>query len=114
MENNTSDDKPRESRINQNLLIAIIGAAATIGATIIGAVMNRQPSAPPTPLVITATSAPATPTHIIFLTNTPEPLPTDTAAPTFTPTIAPSTETATQQVGIYSAILATDIKGILT
>ncbi len=116
MEDKTSSAGPKESKISQNLLIAIIGAVTTIVAAVIPFVLSRNntsPSPSPIPIIITA-----------VVTATPAPfLPTETAVVpptevsfTFTPTLESPTATATAteaaQEGIFNGFLASDIKGV--
>ena len=110
MENKTSADGTKESKISQNVLIAIIGAITTIVATVLPWALNKYNSGPsptPVPIIITVTSPPTLPP-----TNTSLPTLTETSAPTFTPTVELPTATATQQVGIYNLKLATNISGV--
>lgn len=112
MENKPSEEGSKGSKINQNILIAIIGAIATIVATIIPWALNRYNTGPaPTPilLVITATSAPVFPTETVFVSPTE----TATEAFTFTPTVELPTATATLQEGIFDGFLASDIDGFI-
>lgn len=105
MENKNSDDKPKESKINQNILIAIIGSITTIAVAVVPFLLNRANSqTPPTPvpLVITATTIPDFSTETLA--------PKDTLTPT--PTIELPTATATQQVGVFNIKLATNIAGL--
>jgi hypothetical protein len=107
-----SDDGEKESKINQNIMIAIIGSITTIAVAVIPILLNRSKSEPPptpVPLVITATSVPDFSTENLGPTKTLAP--TETAP--FTPTIEAPTATATPQVGIFNGFLASDIKGLI-
>ena len=114
MENKTSSESPKESKISQNLLIAIIGAVTTIVAAVIPFVMSRNNASPaPSPIpiiitaVVTATPAPFLPTETAVVPPTEVPA-------TLTPTLEPPTATATEaaQEGIFNGFLASDIKGV--
>ena len=105
MEDKTTDEGTKGPKINQNLLIAIIGAIATIIATVLPWALNRYNSEP-VPIVITVTSPPVLPTETVFVS------PTETI--TLTPTTEPPTATATPQVGIFNAYLSNDLKGAPT
>ena len=114
MENKSSSEGAKESKISQNVLIAIIGAATTIVAAIIPFVLNRNdtnPSPTPAPLIITAivtaTPLPILPTETVVIPPTEVPFP-------FTPTLEPPTATAAAQEGIFNGFLASDIKGVFT
>jgi hypothetical protein len=104
-----------ESKVSQNVVLAIIGSITTIAVAVIPLLINKANSEPPpspTPLVTTATTIPDFPTQINTPTETLVPTPTETTAPTFTPTIELPAATATAQVGIYNVKLATNASGI--
>ncbi len=116
MEDKTSSAGPKESKISQNLIIAIIGAAATIVAAVVPFVLSRNNASPsqsssPAPLIITAivtaTPMPVLPTETVVIPPTEVPF-------TFTPTLEPPTATAAPQEGIFNGFLASDIKGVFT
>ena len=91
-----SSDLPPKRGINQNLLIGIIGAVATIIAAIIPSFINKPEGTP----TITAEATKEIPT----LTSLP---PTEA----FTATPEPPTATATTAFGLYDAYLALDEGG---
>lgn len=97
--------QPQKSHINQNLVIAIIGAAATLTAAILPWALDRiaEAKASPTPIPATFTVAP-----IEFTATT-----TTSAAASSTPTLEPPTQTPTptEETGIYNAYLAFDFDG---
>ncbi|MBI5825864.1 MAG: hypothetical protein HZB18_17700 [Chloroflexi bacterium] len=101
--------KPQKGHLNQNLVIAIIGAVATLGAAIIPWMLDRAAKAEPTPTAIQATFTVEAP---------PEATATSTLIPaSATPTAEPPTATAappTEETGIYNAFLAFDFEGKLT
>ena len=85
--------KPR-IRINQNMLIAIIGAGATLLAALLPSIIEAfKPVPEPTMTPIPAT---ATFTHV---------------PPTLTPTPIPPTSTPTIAIGIYDVFLSMDQAG---
>jgi hypothetical protein len=86
---------------NQNILIAIIGAGATVLAGILPTLIDR--AAVPAP---TETAAPPSVTATFTSTSIP---PTATITPTFTP--VPPSETPTTPIGIYNAYLTLDEEG---
>jgi len=108
MTHNSEDNQSSGSKINQNVLIAIIGAVATILAAIIPWILSRPnaETSTPTPLVITVMATQA------LSTETLGPL-TETTAFTFTPTAEPPAATETPQVGIFDGFLSIDIKGVI-
>jgi hypothetical protein len=111
METKTSEEK-KESKISQNMLIAIIGAITTIIAAVIPVILNNRSNAQsptPVPIIITATLATVLPTE----TPTLAPTLTETPAFTFTPTVELPTATATPQEGIFNEFLAADIDGFI-
>jgi hypothetical protein len=111
METKTSEEK-KESKISQNMMIAIIGAITTIVAAVIPVILNNRSnaqSATPVPIIITATLAPVLPTE----TPTLAPTLTETPAFTVTPTVELPTATATPQEGIFNELLAADIDGFI-
>ncbi len=110
-ETNETPPKPQKAPINQNLVIAIIGAVATVIAAVIPWALDRASRAEPTPTAIQATftaEAPleATATVQVASTNTEIP-----ASSTPEPTI---TATQTQETGVYNAYMAFDFEGKLT
>lgn len=114
MENKSSSEGAKESKISQNVLIAIIGAATTIVAAIIPFVLSRNDASPsPTPApviitaIVTATPLPILPTETVVIPPTEVPF-------TFTPTLEPPTATAAPREGIFNGFLASDIKGVFT
>ena len=87
-----------KSRINQNMLIAIIGAAATIFAALLPSMIDAfKPEPAPT-----VTTIP--PTHVPTSTHLPP-------TATLTPTPEPPTATPTTPIGIYDVYLALDAAG---
>jgi hypothetical protein len=108
MTHNSEENQSSGSKINQNVLIAIIGAVATILAAIIPWILSRPNAeiSTPTPLVITVMAIQA------LSTETLAPL-TETTALTFTPTTEPPAATVTPQVGIFDGFLSIDIKGVI-
>ena len=109
MKNENEDNPPpsQKTHLNQNLVIAIIGAVATILAAVIPWALDRAAKAEPDPTsAIQATftiTAPieATATNTVFVTatqtSTPEP-PTETSTPT-------------EEIGIYNPYLTFDFEG---
>ncbi len=97
--------QPQKSHINQNLVIAIIGAAATLTAAILPWALARiaEAKVSPTPIPATFTVAP-----IEFTATT-----TTSAAASSTPTLEPPTQTPTptEETGINNAYLAFDFDG---
>lgn len=97
--------QPQKSHINQNLVIAIIGAAATLTAAILPWALDRiaEAKVSPTPIPATFTVAP---TEFTATTTT-------SAAASSTPTLEPPTQTPTptEETGIYNAYLAFDFDG---
>jgi len=109
-ESNEIPPKPQKASINQNLVIAIIGAVATVLAAVVPWALDRASKAEPTPMVVQATftvAAPveATATVQAAATNTEVP-----ASPTSEPTI---TATPTQETGIFNTYMAIDFEGKL-
>ncbi len=106
-----STEEPKHG-INQNLLIAIIGAAATILAALIPVIINMNKSAP------APTFTPAPPPTTVVFTDTPaaaatsaQPQAAATETNAFTATPVPPSETPTTPVGIYDVYLAQDKAG---
>lgn len=112
MENKPSEPQVKESKINTQVLIAIIGAVTTIATTIITVSLNKEktPEPTPTPMVIVVTNTPAP----IPATETTIP-PTFTEVPptaTFTVTPEPPTPTETAiPTGVYQASLSFEKDG---
>ena len=106
---NGNDDEtppsPQKSHLNQNLVIAIIGAAATLLAAILPWALDRAAKAEPSPTAIQATFTAFAPLESTA-TNTDIPA-------SLTPTLEPPTVTATltEETGIYNAYLAFDFEG---
>lgn len=106
MSKETGENTPQlpKSHLNQNLVIAIIGAIATLTAAILPWALDRiaEGKASPTPVPATFTVAPIESTA----TNT-------TAAASSTPTLEPPTQTATstEETGIYNTFLTFDFAG---
>lgn len=100
--------KPQKAHLNQNLVIAIIGAVATLGAALIPWMLDRAAKAEPTPTAIQATFTVEAPLEATA-TNT-------LVAASATPTAEPPTATAipTEETGVYNAYLAFDFEGKLT
>jgi hypothetical protein len=101
--------QPPKAHLNQNLVIAIIGAVATLAAAIIPWMLDRAAKTEPGPTAIQATftaDAPfeATATDLVVVTASS------------TPTLEPPTATAapTEETGIYNAFLAFDFEGKFT
>ena len=94
--------------INQNLVIAIIGAVATIIAALVPSFVrsNNSQTAPTAAATIAALPS-DTALPLPTFTFTPEP----TSTITLTPTPLPPTETPTTPVGIYDVYLALDRAG---
>ncbi|MBI5965645.1 MAG: hypothetical protein HY863_19385 [Chloroflexi bacterium] len=112
----TPEEGAKASKVDPNVIIAVIGAITTIAVAAIPFLLSRSNEAnaePPTstPLVITATTIPDFPTEMISPTATFAPTLTETSAPTFTPTNEPPTATATRQIGIFNAYLANSLNG---
>lgn len=113
MENKPSEPQVKESKISQNVIIALIGAVTTIVAALIPFLMNREKAPEPTPTPL-----------VVVVTNTPEPvLPTATSVPptftelpptaTFTATPIPPTPTETAiPTGVYQASLSFEKDGV--
>jgi hypothetical protein len=104
MTKHPKDKQTKETRFNQNIMIAILGAATTIFAAIIPWALNRyeaQSRPTPAPIIITATSASSDITQTTALPATVE----------STPTVPSPTPTADVQTGIFDAFLAYDQKG---
>jgi hypothetical protein len=106
MTNYDGNNQPKDSKINQNLLIAVIGAVATLLAAIIPWALNKYESqslSAATPLVFTATfttdqsAVPAVQSSVATATL-PSTVPSPTAA-------------ANAQTGIFNVYLAHDEKG---
>ncbi|MEK6751066.1 MAG: hypothetical protein AABZ00_02275 [Chloroflexota bacterium] len=110
MTKNTNENSPPpKAHLNQNLVIAIIGAVATLAAAIIPWMLDRAAKTEPGPTAIQATftaDAPfeATATDLVVVTASS------------TPTLEPPTATAapTEETGIYNAFLAFDFEGKFT
>lgn len=90
-------------KIEQNVIIAIIGAITTVAVALIPFLMNRansEPTPTPAPLVVTATTAAILPTETVAA------VPSETEAAALTSTPVP-------QTGIFNGFLAADIEGLL-
>ncbi len=100
--------QPQKAHLNQNLVIAIIGAVATLAAAIIPWVLDRAAQAEPSPTAIQATFTVDAPTEIT-VTNTVE----VTATASLTPTLEPptATPTPTEETGIFNTYLTFDFAG---
>jgi hypothetical protein len=107
MEQNGQGGRPARG-INQNMVIAIIGAVATIVAALIPSFNNGSNSQ--TAPTAAATIA-ALPSDTVLPSSTFTFAPESTATETLTPTLLPPTETPTTPVGIYDVYLALDKAG---
>ena len=110
MTNSSGENSPQppKAHLNQNLVIAIIGAIATVMAAVIPWVLDRTSQAttiPPSPTAIQATFTIAAPTEEAVATNTNIPA-SATAEPSITPT-------ATQESGIFNIYTTLDFDGKL-
>lgn len=107
MTKNSENNQGGGSKINQNMMIAIIGAVTTILAAVIPWALNKfeaQPLPTPTPIIVTATLESKNPT--------PSPsAESATPVPTNSHTSPTSTPTADAQTGIFDVYLAYDDKG---
>jgi hypothetical protein len=107
--------QPQKGHLNQNLVIAIIGAIATVMAAVIPWVLDRTSQATPTAIQATFTSDipiqfTATDLESTATTETE----TEVVTASSTPTLESPTATAitpTEEIGIYNAFLARDIEG---
>ena len=102
--------QPQKPHLNQNLVIAVIGAVATVLAAVIPWILDRSSQTVPTPTAIQATftvAAPLEPTSTVEATATNTEIP---ASPTLEPTIE---VTPTQEAGITNAYMAFDFDGKL-
>ena len=105
---NENAPQPQKPHLNQNLVIAIIGAVATVMAAVIPWVLDRTSQVDPTPIAIQATFTAEAP---LEATSTAEAVITSTEIPA-TPTTEPTvTSTPTTETGIYNAFLAFDFDG---
>jgi hypothetical protein len=102
-ENKETPPSTQKAHLNQNLVIAIIGAVATVMAAVIPWVLDRAAQSS-TPAAIQATYTVAAPAEAIGLVETS---PTNTEIPA-TPTIS---VTPTQEAGINNAYMAFDFEG---
>jgi hypothetical protein len=105
--------QPPKVHLNQNLVIAIIGAVATVIAAVIPWALDRASQNTPTPTIIQATFTAEVSTDNFTSTVGSEPTNTDipnspTAEP---PTVTP---TPTAETGIFNAFLAFDFDGKFT
>lgn len=112
MTDNSGENSPQRQKpqLNQNLVIAIIGAVATVLAAVIPWILDRSSQTVPTPTAIQATftvAAPIEPTATVAVAATNTEIP---ASPTLEPTIA---VTPTQEAGITNAYMAFDFDGKL-
>lgn len=112
MTNNTeeSSPQPQKAHLNQNLVIAIIGAVATLAAAIIPWVLDRAAQAGQSPTAILSTFTETAP---LEATETKTAI---AIANTHTPTLEPTataiaTATSTEETGIYNIFLAFDFEG---
>ena len=107
----TPEEGAKPSKVDPNVIIAVIGAITTIAVAAIPFLLSRsneanaEPSSTPIPIIFTVTTAPATPTATFAPTLT------ETSAPANTPTNEPPTATATEQIGIFNAYLANSLNG---
>lgn len=106
MSNSTEGNSPHPPKagLNQNLIIAIIGAVATLLAAIIPWMLDRaSQDATPTPIVVQAT----------FTAEAQEESTATQTQVAASPTPEPPTETATpaEEMGIYNTYLAFDFEG---
>lgn len=111
MTNETNGVPPPKAHLNQNLVIAIIGAVATVMAAVIPWALDRTSNDTPSPTAIQATftaevlpEATATNTEAVVV------------AASSTPTLEPptATSTPTEEINIYNAYLAFDFDGRFT
>jgi hypothetical protein len=105
MAKDSEDNQPSESKINQNLLIAILGALTTIVAAFIPWALSKYESQPlptSTPLIFTATITEGESKALATLTPAVEP--TIPPSPTLTPT-------ADEKTGVFDVYLAYDERG---
>lgn len=108
---NENTPQPQKPHLNQNMVIAIIGAVATVMAAVIPWMLDRTSKSEPTPIAIQATFTAEAP---LEATATVEAAVTSTEIPA-TPTAEPTvTSTPTAETGIYNAFLAFDFDGKLT
>jgi hypothetical protein len=109
MTNTTSEDspKPPKAQLNQNLVIAIIGAVATVIAAVIPWALDRnsQATSSPAPTAIQAAITTAAPTE-----EAAAPAAEIPASATIEPTIA---ATPTQESGIFNIYTTLDFDGKL-
>lgn len=110
--NETPPPQPHKTPINQNLVIAIIGAVATVLAAVIPWALDRSSRAvDPTPTAIQATFTVEAPLEATATVQ--QAAATDTevpASPTLEPTI---TATQAQETGVYNTYMAFDFEGKL-
>lgn len=100
--------RPPKGHLNQNFVIAIIGAVATVIAAVIPWALDRASQNTPTTIQATFTAeAPLEATVQVAATNTEIP-----ASPTAEP--ATITPTPTAETGIYNTFLAFDFDGKFT
>ena len=110
MTNSSGENSPQPTKVhlNQNLVIAIIGAVATVMAAVIPWVLDRTSqtaTVPPSPTAIQAT--------FTVIAATEEEAATSTNVPA-TATVEPSlTPTATQESGIFNIYTTLDFDGKL-
>ncbi len=110
MTNDTKDSSPQvpKGHINQNLLIAIIGAVATLVAAILPWALDRAAQTETTPTAIQTTFTASAPFDATVTS-------TVVAAPsaTLTPTLESPAQngTSTEETGVYNAYLAFDFSG---
>ncbi len=111
MTNDTKDNSPQapKGHINQNLLIAIIGAVATLVAAILPWALDRAAQAETAPTAaIQTTFTPSAPFDAT-VTSTVVAAPSATLTPTLQ---SPATNVpSTEETGVYNAYLAFDFAG---
>lgn len=99
-----TSEEGAKPKIEQNVIIAIIGAITTVAVALIPFLMNKannsEPTPTPAPLVVTAATA------AILPTETAAAVPSETEAAALTSTPVP-------QIGIFNGFLAADIEGLL-
>lgn len=111
MTNETKETPPQKAHLNQNLVIAIIGAVATVMAAVIPWVLDRTSQSTPSPTAIQATFTTEAPLEFTATAiNIAAAAPSLTPTPTLEPPTATAT-TPTEEIGIYNAFLARDIEG---
>lgn len=112
MTNHMDDNlpKPQKGHLNQNLVVAIIGAVATLAAAIIPWALDRAAQAEPSPTAIQSTFTETTSLEVTE-TNTAVAI-VNTNTPTIERTgTTEVTATSTQETGIYNIFLTFDFEG---